>query len=311
VDLNLVTAFVRVVEAQSFTAAARSLGLPKSSVSRRVSELEKELGVPLLNRTTRKLALTEAGRAYFEQAGRALNGLEAAAEAAAGMDAEPRGIVRLSAPVDIGVMGLADLLAEFASLYPAIHVDLSLNSHRVDLAEEGIDIGIRAGKTHDANLVARRVGNAALGLYGSPAYLSRRGVPEKVADLVAHDAVLFRAQGGKTLWKLDGPNDEVSTVEVSGRVNADEMLFVRHAIAAGLGIGLLPVLVESACAERRKVDPLQRVLPEYGVRGLDLSIVTPTGPKRPRRVTLLRDFLVEELAERCPRTGASAAAADH
>ena len=299
-DLNLVTAFVRVVEAQSFTAAARALGLPKSSVSRRVTELEKELGVPLLHRTTRKLALTDAGRAYFEQAERALTGLEAAAETAAGMDAEPRGTVRVTMPVDIGVMGFAELLAEFARLYPDIHVDLSLSSHNVDLVENGFDIGIRAALSHDPNLVVRRVGNASLGLFAAPSYLEARGTPKTVADLAAHDAVLFRAKQGKALWSLDGPNDEVSSVEVSGHVNADEVLFVRTAIAAGLGIGLLPILVESACAEKKKTDPLRRVLPDYAVRGADLAIVTPSGPKRPRRVTLLRDFLVEQLSQRFP-----------
>jgi DNA-binding transcriptional LysR family regulator len=299
-DLNLVTAFVKVVEAQSFTAAARSLGLPKSSVSRRVTELEKELGVPLLHRTTRKLALTEAGRAYFEQAERALTGLEAAAETATGMDSEPRGIVRVTMPVDIGVMGFAELLAEFARLYPDIHVDLSLSSHRVDLVENGFDIGIRADKSHDPNLVVRSVGNAALGLFAAPTYLEARGTPKEVADLAAHDAVLFRAKQGKALWRLDGPNHELAAVEVSGRVNADELLFVRTAIAAGLGIGLLPILVESACTEKRKADPLQRVLPDYAVRGADLAVVTPTGPKRPHRVTLFRDFLVEQLTRRFP-----------
>src|SRR5690242_4732712 len=113
-DLNLVSAFVRVVEQQSFTAAAKSLGLPKSSVSRRVTELEEELGVQLLHRTTRKLALTEAGRSYFEQAERALTELQSAAESAAGMDTEARGIVKVTAPVDIGIMALGDILAEFA-----------------------------------------------------------------------------------------------------------------------------------------------------------------------------------------------------
>jgi DNA-binding transcriptional LysR family regulator len=299
-DLNLVTAFVRVVEAQSFTAAARALGLPKSSVSRRVTELEKELGVPLLHRTTRKLALTEAGRTYFEQAERALTGLETAAETAAGMDAEPRGTVRVTMPVDIGVRGFAELLAEFARRYPDIHVDLSLSSHTVDLVENGFDIGIRADKSHDPNLVVRSVGNAALGLFAAPTYLEQRGTPKEVADLAAHDAVLFRAKQGKALWRLDGPNDEVNAVEVSGRVNADEVLFVRTAIAAGLGIGLLPILVESACVEKKKTDPLRRVLPDYAVRGADLAIVTPTGPKRPHRVTLLRDFLVEQLTQRFP-----------
>jgi DNA-binding transcriptional LysR family regulator len=265
-----------------------------------VTELEKALGVPLLHRTTRKLALTDAGRTYFEQAERALTGLEAAAETAAGMDAEPRGTVRVTMPVDIGVMGFAELLAEFARLYPDIHVDLSLSSHNVDLVENGFDIGIRAALSHDPNLVVRRVGNASLGLFAAPSYLEARGTPKTVADLAAHDAVLFRAKQGKALWRLDGPNDEVSSVEVSGHVNADEVLFVRTAIAAGLGIGLLPILVESACAEKKKTDPLRRVLPDYAVRGADLAIVTPSGPKRPRRVTLLRDFLVEQLSQRFP-----------
>jgi DNA-binding transcriptional LysR family regulator len=301
-DLNLVTAFVRVVEAQSFTRAARTLGLPKSSVSRRVTELEKELGVPLLHRTTRKLALTDAGRAYYEQAERALTGLEVARETAAGMDSEPRGTVRVMMPVDVGVMGFAELLAEFVRLYPDIRIDLSLGSGEVDLVESGFDIAIRAGDLHDPNLVVRSVGNASLGLFAAPSYLERRGTPSTAPELAVHDAVLFRAKDGKALWHLDGPNDEVSTIEVSGPINADELLFVRTAIAAGLGIGLLPVLVESACAEKRKSDPLRRVLPDYAVRGVDLAVVTPSGPKRPRRVTLLRDFLFEQLSQRCPES---------
>src|SRR6188768_840257 len=138
-DLNLVTAFVEVVEAQSFTAAAKTLGLPKSSVSRRVTELEKELGVPLLHRTTRKLSLTDAGRAYFAQAERALTELRGAAELASGMDAEPRDIVRITAPVDVGVMGLPELLGDFSRRYPNIHVELSLSTRELDLREEGFD----------------------------------------------------------------------------------------------------------------------------------------------------------------------------
>jgi DNA-binding transcriptional LysR family regulator len=298
-DLNLVAAFVEVVEARSFTAAAKSLGLPKSSVSRRVTELEKELGVALLHRTTRKLALTEAGRAYFEQAERALNGLVAAAESAAGMDTEPRGIVRMTAPVDIAVMGLAEILEEFARRYPDIHVELAVETRPVDLLEEGFDLGIHARHTHAANLVVRRVGSAALGLFAAESYLERRGRPRNVAELAQHDAVLYRGHGGKALWRLESANEDPVTVEVSGHVNADEMLFVRQAIHAGLGIGLLPVLVESACVEQRKVEPLQRLLPDYFVSGAELAVVTPAGPQRPKRVTLLRDFLVERMSVRC------------
>lgn len=302
-DLNLVTAFVRVVEQQSFTGAAKALNLPKSSVSRRVTELEEELGVQLLHRTTRKLALTEAGRTYYEQAERALSELNAAAESAAGMDTEARGIVRLTAPVDIGVMGLADIIGEFLQQYPDIHVEISVSSRVIDLVDEGFDIGVRAGKTRDASLVARRVGNAALGLYASPDYLQKRGRPKSIDDLAAHDCVLFRAQHGKALWKLDGLDGQTSTVEVRGRINVDEMLFVRQAIGVGLGIGLLPAIVIATCARVSSLDVVERVLPELSMGGAaDVSVVTPSGPKRPRRVTLLRDFLVQRLASRCEKT---------
>jgi DNA-binding transcriptional LysR family regulator len=302
-DLNLVTAFVRVVEQQSFTGAAKALNLPKSSVSRRVTELEEELGVQLLHRTTRKLALTEAGRSYFQQAERALSELNAAAESAAGMDTEARGIVRVTAPVDIGVMGLADILGEFLREYPDIHVELSISSRVVNLVDEGFDIGVRAGKTRDASLVARRVGTAALGLYASADYLQRRGRPKSLDDLAEHDCVLFRAQHGKALWTLEGPGGETSTVDVRGRINVDEMLFVRQAVGVGLGIGLLPPIVIASCARAKPLDVVERVLTEYSMGGgTDVSVVTPSGPKRPRRVTLLRDFLVQRLTSRCENT---------
>ena len=298
-DLNLVSAFVEVVEAQSFTAAAKALGLPKSSVSRRVTELEKELGVPLLHRTTRKLSLTDAGRAYFAQAERALTELRSAAELASGMDAEPRGIVRMTAPVDVGVMGLPELLGDFSRRYPDIHVELSLSTRELDLREEGFDLAIRNGTSHDANLVVRRIGHSTSGLFASPRYLDERGRPETVAELAKHDAVLFRGKDAKALWRLDGPNDTISTIEVSGRVSGDELMFVRNAITNGLGIGLLPLFVESSCTRAKKVEPLERVLPDWIVRGGELTVVTPSGPKRPRRVTLLRDYLVENMRTKC------------
>jgi DNA-binding transcriptional LysR family regulator len=304
-DLNLVTAFVRVVEQQSFTSAAKALGLPKSSVSRRVTELEEELGVQLLHRTTRKLALTEAGRSYYEQAEKALTELQAAAESATGMDTEARGIVRVTAPFDIGVMGLADIVAEFVRQYPEIHVDLSLSSKVIELAAEGFDIGIRAGRSRDASLVVRRLGTSALGLYASPAYLKSRGRPQALADLADHDCVLFRGKHGKALWRLDGPDGEPSSIEVRGHVNVDEMLFVRQAVGAGLGIGLLPTIVIATCQRVGVLEPIERILPEFSMGGADVAVVTPSGPKRPRRVTILRDFLVERLAPRCEKHGST------
>lgn len=303
-DLNLVKAFVCVVEGQSFTEAGKVLGLPKSSVSRRIRELEEELGVRLLHRTTRKLTLTEAGRTYFEQAERALQGLEAAAEAASGLDREPRGLVRLVAPVELGVMSLSEVLVAFTHRYPEIHVELSLDSRPVNLLEEGFDIGIRTRGTLDASVVVRRLGTIDAGLFASPAYVERRGAPKTIEELARHDCVLLRPQQRKTSWRLEGLDGSVSTVEVRGRVSTDETLFVWQAVQSGLGIGILPLHAVSACTEAGKIPPLVRVLPEYAVRGAELQVVTPSGSKRPHRVTLLRDFLLEALGHRCRAHGA-------
>lgn len=301
-DLNLVAAFVRVVEAQSFTRAARELGLPKSSVSRRITDLEKQLGVQLLRRTTRKLSLTEAGRAYFTQAERAISELSAAADAALGMDSEPRGVVRMTAPVDLVLMGFADLVAEFARLYPEIHVEVCLDSEPVNLVERGFDIAVRIGPiADDPSLVSRKFGSTDLGLFAAGAYLERRGTPTSLADLAHHDLVLFRAQNGKAVWRLDGPNDRATTLEVTGSVSTNEMLFVQQAVVAGLGIGLLPVAsFECRGRECPGLGPApKQVLPEYGVRGVALRVLTAEGARRPLRVTLFRDFLVERLKTRC------------
>src|SRR3954468_1318017 len=220
-DLNHVAVFARVVELQSFTAAAKQLGLPKSSVSRTLSRLEDELGVRLLQRTTRKLHLTEAGQAYYERARVALTGLEEAASAATNLSAEPRGTVRLSAPADVGILNLGELVARFVRKYPLVHVEISFSSRFVDLVAEGFDLALRAGKMADSSLVARKIGSDALGIYASANYLRRRGRPKTLADLADHDCVLFHGTNGKSEWHLTGPQGE-ERVTVRGPLNTDE-----------------------------------------------------------------------------------------
>jgi DNA-binding transcriptional LysR family regulator len=205
-------------------------------------------------------------------------------------------------------MGLAELLGDFAQAYPDIHVDLSLGTQEADLRDGGFDLGVRNGTSHDASLISRRIGSASAGVFAAKRYLDARGRPNSVAELAKHDAVLFRGKDQKTLWRFDGPDDTKSSVEVSGRVSGDEIMFVRQAIVSGLGVGLLPLFVESVCVYAKKVDPLERVLTDYVVRGAELTVVTPTGPKRPRRVTLLRDFLVERMSEKCGEPKAPALA---
>lgn len=294
IDLNQVTLFVRVVEAESFTRAAEQLGLPKSSVSRAVSRLEDQLGVRLLQRTTRRLHLTDAGRAYFQQAQSALAGLAEAANAAVDAGKEPRGIVRITAPVDIGLILLTDVIASFTSKYPLIHIDLSLTPRVVDLVGEGFDLAVRAGKLADSTLVARRVGCADLGLFASSDYLARKGTPKKLEDLSRHDCVLFRAKDGRDEWPLAFERDE-RKVEVRGPLTVDDLLLVRRAVEGGIGIGLLPTFIAGAAGERCATTALTRVLPGFTRRGGALHVVTPPSRYQPARVALFRDFLIDAL----------------
>jgi DNA-binding transcriptional LysR family regulator len=291
-DLNKVAVFVRVVEAESFTGAARALGAPKSSVSRSVAQLEQDLGVRLLHRTTRKLHLTDAGAAYYDKVSRALAGVDEATAAVTDMDGAERGAVRITAPVDVGVFLLGRLLARFAKRHPGVRVELSLTSRMVDLVEEGFDLALRAGRLRDSSLVRRRLATLEMALFASPGYVRRRGQPREIAGLADHDAVLFRARGGKATWRLSGPDGDES-VDVAGPIAVDDFLFVRKALLAGAGIGFLPAFLVHRDAERGRA---VRVLPEWVARGSALQLVYPPGRYVPRRVALLRDFLAQELS---------------
>jgi DNA-binding transcriptional LysR family regulator len=287
-DYNDVPLFVQVVEAGSFTAVAARLGTQKSSVSRAVSRLEEDLGVRLLQRTTRKLALTDAGQTFYTRVRGAVAGVDDAARLVQELGGEPRGIVRLTAPSDS--LGLADVLARFAQRYPKIHVELSLTGRIVDLVAEGFDLAVRAGSLADSSLVARRAGAVDHMLFAAPSYLRARGRPKRFADLAKHDCVLSRARGGRATWTLAGPNGEES-VEVSGKVTADDLTFLARAAATGLGVALLPVPIAADA-----FDELEVVLPEYRQTGSAVSVLLPSSTFVPARVALLRDFLVEQLA---------------
>jgi DNA-binding transcriptional LysR family regulator len=293
-DLNHVAVFTRVVETGSFTAAAAALGLPKSSVSRSVSRLELELGVRLLQRTTRSVQLTEAGHAYYERVAQALSGLKEAQSAVSDMQATPSGVVRVTAAVDIGVYVLAPLVARFVRRHPGIHVEMLLTSRLLNLVEEAVDLAVRAGKLDDSSLVARKVGTLEARLLAAPGYLRRKGTPKTVADLGRHDCVLFRTRHGRGSWELTGPKG-VERVGVSGSVSADDFAFIRQMLLAGSGIGLVPW---TTCAQDIERGRLVRVLSEYAAPGGALHVVYPSARYLPQRVALLRDFLVQGLLER-------------
>jgi DNA-binding transcriptional LysR family regulator len=291
-DLNRIATFVRVVETESFTAAARALQVSKSSISRVVSQLEEELGVRLLQRTTRKLRLTDAGRAYYARARHALAELDEATVDVAEMGEEPRGVVRLTAPIDISLMLLGEIVRSFTLKYPLIHVDLSLTSRVVDLVEEGFDLALRGGILEDSTLIARKVGATALGLFASPEYVGLHGQPKTLTELATHACVLFRARGGKANWRLNGPNGEES-VEVTGPISSDDFAFTRRAIELGMGIGAFPLFMAGGCPNP---GALVRILPDYTLfEGGSLYVVMPSMRHVPARVTLFREHLIESL----------------
>jgi DNA-binding transcriptional LysR family regulator len=289
-DLNLVRTFSRVVETQSFTAAARSLGLPKSSVSRAVSRLEEELGTRLFERTTRQLKLTITGRAYYDGAARALAALTEAEHQVAESQGEPRGTVRLTVPVGADRGFLSDVVADFVKHYPAIRVDVSFTNRVVDLVGEGFDIalrGARNGQLAGSSLIARKVAQLSLWLMAAPSYLKNRRAPRRPADLKTHDLVLFGPLGSGKNYELMGPNG-LEPLEISGALSSDDFLFVRELVLRGAGVTLMVPRIDDL-----RNGSLVRVLPDYEVPDLSLSLVLPSNRHLPRRVALFRDALVE------------------
>jgi DNA-binding transcriptional LysR family regulator len=297
-DLNLVSIFTRVVEERSFTAAAAALRVPKSSVSRAVSRLEEALGVRLLQRTTRKLGLTQAGERYLAEVRGPMERVAEASSEISEMGRQPRGLVRVSIAPPLGESMLTDLFVEFAHAYPAIRVELVVVSRRVNLVEENIDMALRAGKLDDSSLIARKVGLAEFGLYAAPSYLTRRPPPRRFSELALHDTVVFKSATGILPWRLSGPRG-VEHVEVTGRVVADDLATVRLLTLGGLGIALMPDAAVWTDLER---GALTRVLPGYALRGAALHLVSVPLRHVPTRVKLLRDFLLREIPKRLSGT---------
>jgi len=285
-DFNAVSVFVSVVEAGSFTAAARSLALPKSSVSRRVKHLEDHLGVQLLQRTTRQLRLTDAGREYFERVSSALAGVHEAQNAIADLQDRPKGVVRLAASTEFGGWILAPIVALFIERFPEIRVDLSITDRRVDLVKDGFDLALSSGPLADSSLLVRTIESLESGLFAAPAYLAKHGTPGSVADLASH-AFVLRRPGPNNRLQLFGARTE--TVIVTGPVTTDDRSFGFEAVRAGLAIGVLPI---RGCAGHTG---LTHLLPEYRLAGVSTQIVYPAARHVPQRVVLFRDFLVEHL----------------
>jgi len=291
--LNGMRVFAQVVEAKSFSAAADKLGMSKSLASRHVSALERALSVKLLNRSTRKLSLTEAGAVFYEHCARIVQEAELAAERLTRTQSEPAGLVRVTAVQAFAVRHVLPALAEFHQKYPKICVKLSCSNRALDLGDEGFDVGIRVSFDPAQDLVARKLAANRSVLCAAPAYLERRGTPRRIEDLRRHDCVLFPPLAPKGRWTLRRGRRQYS-VEVAGVLETDEMDAVRAAVAAGLGIGILPVYMAGDALRQGQLVPLLRqfrVVPESAIYLVYLPNLTLSS-----RVRALIDFLAARFA---------------
>ncbi|HEY9253321.1 MAG TPA: LysR family transcriptional regulator [Stenotrophomonas sp.] len=293
VDLNDVALFVQVVRAGSFAEAARRAGMSSNTASRRIGQLEQQLGVRLLHRTTRHLSLTDAGEALYSRSSEQVEALtEATLEAAEG-GLTPRGKVRIAAAADFFNWFDMAWVKQFLTVNPKVRLEFVLNDARADFVVEGIDVAIRAGAINEPTLIARRLGSNRGVMVASPGYLAERGTPMSLADLAGHDCISGRHVSGSTVWTLDGPGGPTE-VSVQGRFYANSALAQLRACRAGMGIALLPDVM---CAPYLGDGLLVPVLTEFGVDGLDVYLVYPSRHQMPRAVSAFVEFAMEKMVE--------------
>ncbi|MDI1300579.1 MAG: LysR family transcriptional regulator [bacterium] len=298
-DLNDVAVFEKVVSEGSLTAAAARLGQPKSSVSRALSRLEADLGVRLLQRTTRKLHLTEVGQVFFERARRVLAELRDAEQAVTHMQDSPRGNLRITMPVELGMKFMGRVVAEFMQRYPEVSIEVELSGRMVNLVEEGFDLALRIGEFQDSSLVARRLGNLSAHFYASPSYIGRHGAPKKPEDIAAHEVILFMQPKENTFQVFrssarTGSQGEGCKLTVSGRLTVNNSSMACDAAISGMGIALMPAFL---CADALAAGLLLPVLPEYRVCNGGLYAMYPSREHMPVALRAFLDFLGERMNE--------------
>ncbi len=295
-DLNDFYFFAAVVEHGGFSAASRALNVPKSRLSKRVSQLEQGLGVRLLQRTTRKFVVTEPGERFYEHCRAMLEEARAAQEAVDELRAEPRGVVKVSCPVALSQTVLAFLLPEFMAEYPKVQVRLLSSDRRVDLINEGFDVAIRVRDNldTDALMVARTFGQSTVLPVASPALLDAHGRPERPEDLAALPALSLREHEGAQIWNLTGPADKRARIEIRPRLVCGDFAVMLEAARRGVGVALLP---EFVCAPAVTRGELEVLLPEWSVPEGIMHFVYPTRRGLLPAVRALVDFLAERLPD--------------
>lgn len=283
--------FAAVVEAGSFTRAAAALGMTPSAVSKAVGRLEARLGARLLNRTTRRLGLTEAGQSFHDRCLRILAEAEEAERAVSALQRAPHGTLRVNAPVIFGMEYLAGVLPDFMARYPEVTVELSLNDRYVDLVEEGYDVAVRIGRLAPSSLMARKLCDSRHVVCAAPAYWARHGRPAHPAELARHPCLLYSYLSTGDEWRFDGPDGPVG-IRVSGPLRSNNGEVLRTAAVAGRGVALLPLF---SCWRDLETGRLEPALTQYVSPPGGIYAVWPHDRRPLAKVRAFVDFLVAGL----------------
>jgi DNA-binding transcriptional LysR family regulator len=289
-----IEALVAVVEAGSFNAAGERLGVAKSMVSRRISQLENRLGSRLLHRTTRRLTLTEAGRNFYQRAVRILAELDEAEQSVAAENTALRGAIKLAAPLTFGLRHLAGAITDFLDTHPAIELNLDLNDRNINLIEEGFDLAVRIGELQDSTLVARRLGNSRAVTCASRAYLERYGEPAHPDELRRHVGLQYSNLGYRQHWQYETPQGETVFAQPQIRIRANNGEALACAAVAGLGITTGPTFILGSYLREGS---LVSILRNYRRPAVGIYALYPPGRMLPRRIRAFSDFLAERFGE--------------
>ncbi|MEH2257103.1 LysR family transcriptional regulator [Nostoc sp.] len=293
-DLNAVLVFLKVAEQGGFVAAARSLDLPKSTVSVKVNELEQRLKVRLFHRTTRRVSLTEEGRLYYENCLPILDALHDGDDAIASLQGHPQGIMRVTATVLFVQSIIAPNLPEFLLTYPDIQVILHATTEYKDIVKEGYDLAIRIGELHDSSLIVRRISTDRMKLFASATYLKTAGEPTAIADLTSHALLCMAHRQNNVTWTLHNQQQETVTLSFRPRLLSNDVAPIYQAIVAGVGIGLLP---EFLFQQKLQGGDIVNVLPQWSLAPVPINALYPSRKYIPTKVKVFLEFLEQKMRE--------------
>lgn len=294
-NLSDIAVFVQVVENKSFTATAERLELSKSVVSKYVSRLEQRLGVRLLNRSTRKLSLTEAGNIMYQRCLRGLDEIEAAEIEVSHLQQTPKGQLKFNVPMSFGIQHIAPAIPAFQREYPEVQINMNLDDRRVDLVEEGYDLAIRIGELPDSNLVARRLGPCRHVLCASPAYLKEYGIPRTPQDLEGHRTLSFAYHDAPNEWKLLSASNQYVTVPIKNSISMNNSIGLLQALLQGAGIALVPTFIAGTDLQAGR---LKKLLPSYGLLEVSIYAVYPQRKYLSPKVRAFIDFISKRITDK-------------